>query len=235
PGAGNFEWLIFGLGGRVFSADGKKAAFGGAEGQQTIEYLTDFVWSLYDGPARLTAGGAGGAFQQGTSKAAFNVSGPFTVTQILEGAPQFEFGVSPFPRPSRGKLADQLFVNWIYATPTVSRQRDASWAVAEWAGHGEGHRWFMLDQKRPGVIKKYNDDPAYPRINPHWKVINEILDRYTVQDQVVPGRGAVIAAMVNQLNLVFRREVSVRDGLANAVRDAQQELDSAWAQIGGGK
>ena len=44
-----------------------------------------------------------------------------------------------------------------------------------------------------------------------------------------------LGAMVNQLNLVFRREVSVRDGLANAVRDAQQELDSAWAQIGGGK
>ena len=62
-------------------------------------------------------------------------------------------------------------------------------------------------------------------------MINEILDRYTVQDQVVPGRGAVIAAMVNQLNLVFRREISVRDGLANAVRDAQQELDTAWSQI----
>ena len=30
PGAGTFEWLIFGLGGRVFSADGKKAAFGAA-------------------------------------------------------------------------------------------------------------------------------------------------------------------------------------------------------------
>jgi ABC-type glycerol-3-phosphate transport system substrate-binding protein len=232
PAAGTFEWLIFGLNGRIFSADGKKVAFGGTEGQQTIEYLTDFVWSIYDGPARLTAGGGGGAFQQGTSKAGFNVSGPFQVTQILEGAPQFEFGVAPFPRPARGKLADQLFVNWIYATPTVSSRRDASWAVAEWAGHGEGHRWFMLDQKRPGVIKKYNDDPAYPRINPHWKVINEILDRYTVQDQVVPGRGAVIAAMVNQLNLVFRREISVRDGLTNAVRDAQQELDTAWSQIG---
>ena len=52
PAAGTFEWLIFGLNGRIFSADGKKVAFGGTEGQQTIEYLTDFVWSIYDGPAR---------------------------------------------------------------------------------------------------------------------------------------------------------------------------------------
>ncbi len=235
PGAGNFEWMIFANNGRVFSADGKKVAFGGVEGQQTIEYLTDFVWQVYEGPAKLAAGGAGGAFQQGTSKAAFNVSGPFQVTQIMEAAPQFEFGVSAFPRSPRGKFADQLFVNWMYCIPTVSKKRNEAWAVAEWAGHGEGHRWFMLDQKRPGVIKKYNDDPQYPKINPYWKTINEILDKYTVQDQVVPGRGAVIAAMVNQLNMVFRREASVRDGLANAVKDAQQELDTAWSQVGAGK
>lgn len=235
PGAGNLEWMIYGNNGRIFSADGKKVAFGGPQGQQTIEYLTDFVWSVYDGPVKLAATGGGGAFMQGTSKSAFNVSGPFQVTQIMEAAPQFEFGVSAFPRPARGKLADPLFVNWLYAIPAVSKKRSEAWAVAEWAGHGEGHRWFMLDQKRPGVIKKYNDDPQYPKINPHWKAINEILDKYTVQDQVVPGRGAVLAAMTNQLNLVFRREASVRDGLANAVRDAQQELDTAWSQVGSGK
>jgi ABC-type glycerol-3-phosphate transport system substrate-binding protein len=183
--------------------------------------------------AKLAAAGGVGAFQQGTSKAAFNVSGPFTVSQILDAAPQFEFDVSPFPHSSRGKLADPLFVNWMYSIPTVSKQREAAWTVAEWAGHGEGHRWFMLDQRRPGVIKKYNDDPQYPKINPHWKTINEVLDKYTVQDHVVPGRGAVIAAMVAQLNKVFAREVSARDGLANAVRDARQELDTAWSQVGG--
>jgi hypothetical protein len=150
----------------------------------------------------------------------------------MDGAPQFEFGVSAFPRSSRGKFADPMWVNWMYTIATASKKRDAAWAVAEWAGHGEGHRWFMLDQKRPGVIKKYNDDPAYPKINPHWKTINEILDKYTVQDNVVPGRGLAIAAMVNHLNQVFRREASVRDGLANAARAAQQELDTAWSQVG---
>lgn len=232
PASGNFEWLIYGNNGRIFAPDGKKVAFGASEGQQTIEYLTDFVWSVYEGPARLAASGGVGAFQNGTSRAAFNVSGPFLVSQILDAAPQFEFGVSAFPRPARGKFADPLFVNWLYSIPVASKKRDASWAVAEWVGHGEGHRWFMLDQRRPGVIRKYNDDPAYPKINPHWKTINEVLDKYTVQDQVVPGRGAVIAAMVAQLNKVFSREQSPRDGLASAVRDAQQELSTAWSQVG---
>ena len=52
---------------------------------------------------------------------------------------------------------------------------------------------------------------------------------------ILAGRGAVIAAMVAQLNKVFARELSARDGLANAVRDAQQELDTAWSQVGGAK
>src|SRR5207249_1480060 len=103
-------------------------------------------------------------------------------------------------------------------------KRAAAWEVARWVGYGEGHRWFMLDQQRPGVIKKYNDDPQYPKINPHWKTINEVLEKYVVPDQVVPGRGATLAAMDKQLGAVHRREVSARDGLANAVRDAQQEL-----------
>ena len=82
----------------LFSADGKKAAFGGTEGQQTIEYLTDFVWTVYGGPARLAAGGGGGAFPQGTSKAGFNVDGPFQYPDP-GGGPHSSSASPPSPAP----------------------------------------------------------------------------------------------------------------------------------------
>lgn len=240
PGAGSFEWLIFSANGRTFSPDARMVAFGGSEGQQTIEYITDFAWSVYGGPAKLAdfSRAYGGTFAQGpfvNAREAFTVNGPFLIPQIKDFAPQLDYGVSPVPHALRGKFADPMWVNWVYAIPTATRKRAQAWAVAEWVGHNEGHRWFMLDQQRPGVIKKYNDDPQYPRINPHWKTINEILDKYTVADQVVPGRGLAIAAMNRNLSQVYNRQVSARDGLANAVREAQQELDQAWARVRAGK
>jgi multiple sugar transport system substrate-binding protein len=240
PAPGGFEYLIFGNTGRVFTPDARRAAFGGPEGLQTIEFLTDVAWTVYGGPAKLAdfLRANGGTFAQDpfiTSKVAMKVDGPFIVPQITEFGPQLEYGVTAVPHSAQGRFADPMWVNWMYSLPTASKRQDAAWSAAEWVGHGEGHRFFMLDQQRPGVIKKYNDDPEYPKINPHWKTINEILDKYTVSDQVTPGRGRAVAAMSRNLSRVYNREVSARDGLAEAVREAQLELDQAWSRAGGAR
>jgi ABC-type glycerol-3-phosphate transport system substrate-binding protein len=240
PAPGSFEYLIFANSGRVFSPDARKAAFGGPEGLQTAEFLTDAVWTVYGGPARLAdfLRANGGTFAQDpfiTGKVVLKVDGPFIIPQIKEFGPQLDYGVAAVPHAAQGRFADPMWVNWMYSLPRDSKKADAAWAAAAWVGHGEGHRLFMLDQQRPGVIKKYNDDPEYPRLNPHWKTINEILDRYTVSDQVTPGRGRAIAAMNKHLTRVHAREVSARDGLADGVREAQVELDQAWSRAGGAK
>ncbi|HEX2033656.1 MAG TPA: extracellular solute-binding protein [Chloroflexota bacterium] len=240
PASGTFEYLIFGNNGRVFTPDARRIAGGGPEGLQTIEYLTDFSWSVYGGPAKLAEWlrANGGTFAQDpfiAGKVALKVDGPFIIPQIKEFGPQLDYGVAAVPHGPQGRFADPMWVNWMYSLPTATRQADAAWEVARWVGHGEGHRTFMLDQQRPGVIKKYNDDPQYPRINPHWKTINEILDRHTVADQVVPGRGRAIAALNTHLTRVHARDVNARDGLAQGVREAQQELDQAWSRVGAPK
>jgi ABC-type glycerol-3-phosphate transport system substrate-binding protein len=240
PAPGTFEYLIFTNGGRVFSPDAKRAVFGGPEGLQTIEFLTEAVWSVYGGPAKLAdfLRVNGGAFAQDpfiTGKVAMKVDGPFIVPQIKEFGPQLDYAVAPVPHAAKGKFADPMWVNWMYSIPKASKKQDAAWETARWVGHGEGHRFFMLSQVRPGVIKKYNDDPEYPKINPHWKVINEILDKYNVPDQVTPGRGRAITAMNKHLTRIHTREVSARDGLAEGVREAQLELDQAWSRAGGAK
>jgi multiple sugar transport system substrate-binding protein len=235
PASGVFEWLIFTNGGRFFAPDAKRVTFGGPEGLQTIEYLTEFAWSVYGGPAKLAAflRTYGGQFAQDpfiSQRVAMKTDGPFIVPQIVEFGPQLEYGVAPVPHSTRGKFADQMWVNWMYSLPTASKKQAAGWEVAKWVGHGEGHRYFMLDQQRPGVIKKYNDDPQYPKINPHWKTVNEILEQHTVADQVTPGRGQAITTANQHLTRVHTREVSARDGLASAVTAAQLELDQAWAR-----
>jgi ABC-type glycerol-3-phosphate transport system substrate-binding protein len=240
PAVGTFEYLLFANNGRVFSTDAKKVAFGGSEGLQTIQYLTDFAWGVYGSPAKLAdfLRASGGTFAQDpfiTGKVAMKTDGPFIVPQIKEFGPQLEYGVAAVPHAPQGKFADPMWVNWMYSVPTASKKQATAWAVARWVGHDEGHRFFMLDQQRPGVIKKYNDDPQYPKINPFWKTINEILDKYTVSDQVTPGRGRAITAMNKHLTRVYGREISARDGLADAVKEAQQELDQAWSRAGGAK
>jgi multiple sugar transport system substrate-binding protein len=240
PAPGTFEYLIFTNAGRVFSLDAKKAVFGGTEGLQTIEFLTESVWSVYAGPAKLAdfLRANGGTFAQDpfiTGKVAMKVDGPFIVPQIKEFGPQLDYGIAPVPHAAKGKFADPMWVNWMYSVPKTSKKQDAAWEAAKWVGHGEGHRFFMLSQARPGVIKKYNDDPEYPKINPNWKVINEILDKNNVPDQVTPGRGRAITAMNKHLTRIHTREVSARDGLAEGVREAQLELDQAWSRAGGAK
>lgn len=93
--------LIWGWGGGIVSADGKKSEFGSADTQQAMTFWNDLIQKDHISPVGLSGVDAGTLFSSG--RAAFNIEGPWAATGYKNAG--VDYGVVPVPAGPKGQAS----------------------------------------------------------------------------------------------------------------------------------
>jgi ABC-type glycerol-3-phosphate transport system substrate-binding protein len=148
-----FENLLLQNGGRVLTADGKRAAFDGAEGLEALEFmvrlLTDYgkVTSGYEYQNDFQAG-----------KVAM-IEGSTVSLSFMEGKYTFNMAVAPLPE-RKGKGCFVAGTNVVIFSEATRAQKEAAWRFIKWFTSPEiTARWAVATGYAP-VRMSAMDSPS---------------------------------------------------------------------------
>jgi ABC-type glycerol-3-phosphate transport system substrate-binding protein len=141
--------------------------------------------------------------------------------------PGFQYGAGLIPPNTKNPRARPQYladVVWLYFIPQGGKKTDAAWEWLKYLTVGEGNRTFVLAQGRPSPVVKINDDPEFPKANPHWDVVKRALNNAVALPQT-SAWGRVNTALNAAVTRTLRGEASPREALARAAQEGQQALD----------
>jgi len=170
--------------GNFYSEDGRQVLFDEPRNVETLAWMVDSLDRLYGGWEQVRsylAGGAGGegntAFFQG--QISIHLQGVYHFLQLSVEAPDLEFGVSLPPSNAANPDAASTQYNdgnWNYVIPRGAKNVDGAWELIKYTCMGQGQADFFKAQGRPSVVPAFNEDPAYQAANPHWPVVQRMLE-----------------------------------------------------------
>ena len=232
-----WEWITLNNG-DMFTSDGKKVAFHGAEGQETLQWLSDFTQRVYGSndavkdfyKANRTSDPVRGArlpWYNGKEGMFAEIVSMFF--RIDEEEPGFPLGaaVPPYngknPKAKSKTIANYL---WVYANPQAAKQVDPTWTLLKYISLEDGASKALLAQKRPAAVRKFNEEKAYRDLNPYW---SDVVLKNLEASQAMPQSPAWddITKVINKaVDNVLGGKSGVKDALNQAAAEAQTLLDA---------
>src|SRR5262245_60505019 len=155
-----WEWISLNNG-DMFTSDGKKVIFNGAEGQETLQWLADFTQRVYGsgsavkefyGANRTSDPVRGARLPWYNGKEAMFAEIVSMFFRIDEEEPGFPLGAAVPPYNGKNsKAKSKTIANyvWVYAIPQASKQHEPAWTLVKYISLDEGARKALLAQKRP--------------------------------------------------------------------------------------
>jgi multiple sugar transport system substrate-binding protein len=230
-GFGSFgiqHWMVpfWQLGGETTSADGTKVTINNEFGIKAFEWLESLV-RAQGGWAAVTSmnqdyvtswiGGRIGYWWA-------NVAAP-EQTQAFKDAllTGFQYTFGSWPIPKGGRKAN-YGGSHSYVITTQSKVPEASWAVLENLSSEANNLKFAIRYHRIPIRTRTAQSEAYTRNDPRFKLaVSEMEHRRFVI--AAPGGAATVTLFVRIITDILSGAKSIRDGLADTERLAQQELD----------
>lgn len=232
-----WEWLALNNG-DMFTPDGKKVAFNGAEGQETLAWLADFTQRTYGNSKavkdfyaanRTSAAIRGARLPWYDGKEAMFAEIVSMFFRIDEEEPGFPLGAAVPPYNGKNpKAKSKTIANyvWVYAIPQASKQHDPAWTLTKYISIEDGARKALLAQKRPAAVRKFNEEKAYRDLNPYWgDVVLKNLEASVSMPQS-PAWDDITKAVNKAVNNVLDGNVGVKEALSQASTEAQNLLDA---------
>jgi multiple sugar transport system substrate-binding protein len=233
----NFQQMLTVNGGALFSADGRRAAFNGAEGLEALQWQLDAGEALYGGNAGVAATRTeiGQLGQRWPVRLSQRVNGVWAFFEFHTALPEASIGAGLFPsnrdkspKSKATALADGQYC-WLYSVPTGTKTVDAAWIWLRYLTEGEGNKKFFAALRQPSATRRWTEGPDYRRVNPNWQLEVEALKTATLVNPP-PGYGRVQSTWSRMTNDVLNRSVGTREALEAAAREVQQILDEEWAR-----
>jgi multiple sugar transport system substrate-binding protein len=236
------EWLHLNNG-AMFTPDGRKVAFNSAEGQETLGWLADFTNRAYGGIAAVREfyrANRDANVIRGPRLPWYNdKEGMFAEIvsmffRIDEEEPGFPLGAAVPPYNARNPKARSATVAtnmWVYSMPAApaapsASQVEAAWTWLKYISVGDGARKALLAQKRPGAVRKFNEEKAYRELNPYWSdVVLKNLEGATPLLQT-PASDDINKALGAATTNVLDGKQGVKEALSQAAAESQQALDA---------
>ncbi len=241
-GLGFANWMLLNDG-QLLTDDGAKVAFNSAQGVETLEWMRDFTNRVYGSKAAVdryvTEVQNAATSGQGTNANIPRYQGKIGMwtetvafffimqNEATKFNPSFQYGAALIPHNTKNTRAKPQYladVAWLYFIPQGSKKTDAAWEWLKFLTVGEGNKLFVLAQGRPSPVQKFNDDPEFPKVNPHWDVVKEALTSAVALPQT-PVWGMVNGAIGRAVARVLNGESSAKEALGQAAQEGQQALD----------
>lgn len=232
-----WEWITLNNG-DMFTPDGKKVAFSGAEGQETLQWLADFTQRAYGSigavkdfyKANRTSDPVRGArLPWYSGKEAMFAEIVSMFFRIDEEEPGFSLGAAVPPYNAKNAKAKSKTVAnyvWVYAIPQASQQHEPAWTFLKYISLEEGARKALLAQKRPAAVRKFNEEKAYRDLNPYW---SDVVLKNLEGSQAMPQSPAwddISKVITKAVESVLDGRIGVKDALNQAASEAQNLLDT---------
>lgn len=114
--------LIWGWGGGIVSADGKKSEFGSSDTQKAVTFWNDLIQKDHISPVGLSGVDAGTLFSSG--RAAFNIEGPWAATGYKQAG--VDYGVVPVPAGPKAQASVAVGATLSLNSSITADQRNAA-------------------------------------------------------------------------------------------------------------
>lgn len=238
--AASFLAWLYCNGGSLYSKNLKKVAFNDGAGQQTLEWMVDFI-NRNNGGAQhyadftLSSSSSSGQYpfyQNRLGMDFFNVSSFFQIPQF---APHLNFGVSLRPYNSKNHHAEShgvagLTFGWGYVIPKglPSDVQDAAYRWVEWITYQNNACTFMAAQDRPSPLVACNSRSDFYKTNKFWPTVLQSLKR-DVSLGIVPPQTQILTRLGQGISAAIYGKQKPKDALKQSAEQAQALLDQYWA------
>ena len=222
----------------MFTPDGKKVAFNGAEGQETLQWLSDFTQRVYGSYSAVNdfykanrtndpVRGARLPWYNGKEGMFAEIVSMFF--RIDEEEPSFPLGAAVALYNSKNpKAKSKTIANfvWVYANPQAAKQPEPTWTLLKYISLEDGARKALLAQKRPAAVRKFNEEKEYRDLNPYW---SDVVLKNLEASQAMPQSPAwddITKSINKAVDSVLNGKMGVKDALNQAATESQALLDT---------
>jgi multiple sugar transport system substrate-binding protein len=236
PPSTPFRMWLYTNNGRFYSDDGRKVLFNSEEGEETLEWLLDFVQKVagrYENIASVTGADVpANRLAWYSGRAAMINEGHWHFFQLSQEAPKVAYGVGDIPYNGKNSKAKPTTPNegsWGYMIPRGVKDPDAAWEFLKYASYGDGGRRLILAQRQASPVRAINESPELSAGNPHWPVVVRALQN-TLFVQFSPVDAKIKQIVGRMEEQVFYGRQKPKEALAEAAKLAQQELDDWFSR-----
>jgi ABC-type glycerol-3-phosphate transport system substrate-binding protein len=221
-----------GTGGRLFSEDGKKVAFAGPEGVETLEWMQQVV-SRQGTYQDVQAGAGAAAFYRGDLAMIVQQDNFGSQIRTNELSKTMQWGVSLLPVNDRNrgaKVATPAIGGHGYGIPRDAKNVEGAWAVTKYVTYGDGACGFLTkDQGRFSPLRKCAEISEV-RDQPEFKVFQQGAQAGVFAPNT--NANAPIATLLRDAIVsVYDGTTSAKAAIEEAARTAQAELDKAGTPV----
>ena len=232
PGAdvfGNqFIRALYHNGGRFFSDDGKKVAFGGPEGVEALEWLQQIV-SRQGTYAEIQPNAGSNGFYRGDVAMIVQQDNFGSQIRTNDLSKNMAWGAALLPvneRNAKAKVQTPAIGGHGYGIPQGAKNVETAWSMIKYVTYGDGACGFLTkDQGRFSPLKKCAEIGEV-KSQPEFKVFQAGAQAGVF----VPNTNAnapIVTILRDAILSVYEGKSAPKPALEDAARTAQVELDKA--------
>jgi multiple sugar transport system substrate-binding protein len=226
-----FPRLLYHNGGRLFSEDGTKVAFGGPEGVEALEWMQGVV-NRQGTYADVQAGAGGPAFYRGDLAMIVSQDNFGSQIRTTEASKTMAWGAALLPlndRNRNARVATPAMGGHGYGIPRDAGNPETAWAVNRFVTYGDGACGFLTrDQGRFSPLKKCAEI-AEVKNQPEFKVFQQGAQAGVFVPNTI-ANAPIATILRDAIVAVYEGRTAPKAALEEAARTAQAELDKA-AQV----
>ncbi|MGQ9632550.1 MAG: ABC transporter substrate-binding protein [bacterium] len=226
-----FVGWLYANGGKLYDDEMKTITFGDERGVSTLQWMLDFTNKINGGREALAGWvepGMGNPFYTGYQ--AMQISGVWEWFITKTNAPDMDLGIFLRPHNEGYPLKIASWEGHGYSIPRGVKHPYESWKLVKYLTvDEEGAGWFMLEQKRPSPVKKYNENPKYYELHPQWDVVLRALELH-VKRPTLPIDNKLLKVINDMLEEIYYGKKTVAQGLKDGQAEAQKLVDQYWAK-----
>ncbi len=182
-----FVRMLIGWGSQMMSPDGKEYVFGGAEGQEALEFLQALI---REGCAIREAYWEQAEVDFGTGRVLFVLSSTAHILhyrQIAADRGGLDWAVAPLPASPGAPVTDLFGLSWLIP-PTTPRQQLAAWLVIRWMNEQpQQDLWVSAYGYLPHRRLSPEAQAALLEETPPYADVLALLELDAVTEPAVPG------------------------------------------------
>jgi len=220
------------------SGDLRTVTINNQAGIEVLEFMKSFTNDINYGVIEVTSFYEGGADLDNDiffyGKETIQIDGSWVLFQLLEFAPDMDFGIAPVPYGPSGSpdRRGSTYGGWGYMIPQNADNPDEAWELVKWLTteiDGKGACWFIQQQQRPSPLVECDgylkDGETHPRAAEILAIAE--LDHINTVSPVQP---QVIEIILQMTDDVLYDDRPYEEALAWAEGEIQALLDAFWAE-----
>ena len=220
------------------SGDLRTVTINNQAGIEVLEFMKSFTNDINYGVIEVTSFYEGGADLDNDiffyGKETIQIDGSWVLFQLLEFAPDMDFGIAPVPYGPSGSpdRRGSTYGGWGYMIPQNSDNPAEAWELVKWLTteiDGKGACWFIQQQQRPSPLVECDgylkDGETHPRAAEILAIAE--LDHINTVSPVQP---QVIEIILQMTDDVLYDDRPYEEALAWAEGEIQALLDAFWAE-----